>query len=110
VDRVVPGADGGGYSRGNIRPSCRPCNSSTGGALGAERAKIKKGSSTVDLKIYMSVKNAAARYNVSVRTIYRWIHDGSLPASKIRQNFLIPIKRADAAVKAAGYEIKETSK
>lgn len=33
VDRIVPGRDGGTYRRGNIRPACGPCNSSTGGAL-----------------------------------------------------------------------------
>ena len=33
VDRVVPGRDGGRYTRDNIRPACGPCNSETGGAL-----------------------------------------------------------------------------
>lgn len=33
VDRIVPGRDGGTYRRDNIRPACRGCNSSTGGAL-----------------------------------------------------------------------------
>lgn len=37
VDRVVPGAEGGRYVRGNIRPMCAGCNSETGGRLGAER-------------------------------------------------------------------------
>jgi 5-methylcytosine-specific restriction endonuclease McrA len=32
VDRIVPGCQGGGYARTNIRPACAPCNSSTGGA------------------------------------------------------------------------------
>jgi hypothetical protein len=37
VDRVVPGAEGGRYVRGNIRPMCAGCNSETGGRLGAQR-------------------------------------------------------------------------
>lgn len=38
VDRFpVPGAKGGTYTRGNIRPGCGPCNSRQGGALGAAR-------------------------------------------------------------------------
>ena len=34
VDRIVPGALGGKYTRDNIRPACAPCNESTGGSLG----------------------------------------------------------------------------
>lgn len=26
VDRIVPGKNGGGYRRNNIRPACGPCN------------------------------------------------------------------------------------
>lgn len=37
VDRIVPGCRGGRYTRDNIRPACAPCNTSTGGALGAGR-------------------------------------------------------------------------
>ena len=37
ADRRVPGCKGGTYARHNIRPACAPCNSSTGGALGARR-------------------------------------------------------------------------
>ena len=37
VDRIVPGAEGGRYVRGNIRPMCGPCNSRTGGELGNAR-------------------------------------------------------------------------
>ncbi|MBB4689798.1 HNH endonuclease [Amycolatopsis jiangsuensis] len=33
VDRIVPGRDGGRYTRDNIRPACGMCNSQTGGAL-----------------------------------------------------------------------------
>lgn len=29
VDRIVPGSQGGRYTRGNIRPACQFCNSST---------------------------------------------------------------------------------
>lgn len=37
VDRIVPGAAGGTYVRGNIQPACAPCNQYTGGKLGYER-------------------------------------------------------------------------
>jgi len=37
ADRIVPGIEGGTYARSNIRPACMPCNSSTGGKLGAAR-------------------------------------------------------------------------
>lgn len=37
VDRKKPGAEGGRYTRDNIRPCCLPCNSETGGALGSAR-------------------------------------------------------------------------
>lgn len=30
VDRIKPGCQGGTYARGNIRPACGTCNSSTG--------------------------------------------------------------------------------
>jgi hypothetical protein len=35
ADRVTPGALGGTYRRSNIRPACPPCQSHTGGKLGA---------------------------------------------------------------------------
>lgn len=37
VDRIVMGCDGGRYTRDNIVPKCRPCNSSEGGRVGAAR-------------------------------------------------------------------------
>lgn len=37
VDRIIPGCQGGSYRRSNIRPSCQPCASLTGAALGNER-------------------------------------------------------------------------
>lgn len=37
VDRIIPGCEGGTYRRGNIQPSCGPCNMSHGGKLGAKR-------------------------------------------------------------------------
>jgi 5-methylcytosine-specific restriction endonuclease McrA len=37
ADRIIPGAEGGTYRRNNLRPACGPCNSETGGALGATR-------------------------------------------------------------------------
>ncbi len=33
VDRILPGCQGGRYTRDNIRPACRTCNESTGGML-----------------------------------------------------------------------------
>lgn len=30
VDRIVPGAEGGRYVRGNVRPACRKCNQADG--------------------------------------------------------------------------------
>lgn len=36
VDRIIPGARGGKYTRDNIRPSCGPCNVETGNILKAE--------------------------------------------------------------------------
>lgn len=36
-DRLVLGADGGSYRRGNIQPSCRPCQREQGGRVGAAR-------------------------------------------------------------------------
>lgn len=42
VDRIIPGCQGGTYRRSNIRPACAPCNESTGGKLGAARAKANK--------------------------------------------------------------------
>lgn len=39
VDRVIPGCEGGTYRRDNLRPACGPCNSETGGQLGAARRK-----------------------------------------------------------------------
>ena len=41
VDRIVPGCQGGTYRRNNIRPSCQPCASFTGGVLGASRRNAK---------------------------------------------------------------------
>lgn len=32
VDRIIPGCQGGRYTRNNIRPACGPCNSETGGS------------------------------------------------------------------------------
>lgn len=32
VDRIIPGCQGGKYTRDNIRPACAKCNSETGGA------------------------------------------------------------------------------
>lgn len=33
VDRIIPGCQGGKYTRDNIRPACAACNSETGGAV-----------------------------------------------------------------------------
>jgi hypothetical protein len=37
ADRLVLGADGGSYRRGNIQPACGPCQSQQGGEIGAAR-------------------------------------------------------------------------
>lgn len=39
----VPGCEGGTYARGNIRPMCGTCNSSSGGRLGNSRKTIQRG-------------------------------------------------------------------
>lgn len=41
VDRIVPGAEGGKYQPNNIRAACLPCQSYTGGLLGAARKREK---------------------------------------------------------------------
>lgn len=33
VDRIIPHCRGGTYRHNNIRPSCGPCNSVTGGSM-----------------------------------------------------------------------------
>lgn len=38
VDRIMPGAEGGRYTRDNIRAACAGCNSETGGQLGGMRS------------------------------------------------------------------------
>lgn len=40
ADRIVPGALGGRYVRGNLRPACGPCNSETGGHLRVALAAV----------------------------------------------------------------------
>lgn len=42
ADRIIPGAEQGTYRRGNIRPACQPCQSTTGGRLGAARRKANR--------------------------------------------------------------------
>lgn len=39
----LAGIDGGTYVRGNIRPMCGTCNSSSGGKLGAQRKAARNG-------------------------------------------------------------------
>lgn len=39
VDRIVPGAHGGRYVRGNIQPMCRKCNSRTGAKLASRKRR-----------------------------------------------------------------------
>jgi len=41
VDRIIPGCEGGRYTRGNIRPMCGFHNQSTGGVLGNKRSQQK---------------------------------------------------------------------
>jgi 5-methylcytosine-specific restriction endonuclease McrA len=33
VDRIIPGCEGGRYTRDNIRPACGPCNSEDGNLI-----------------------------------------------------------------------------
>lgn len=42
VDRIIPGCHGGTYRRNNIRPACSPCNTETGGKLGADQRAANK--------------------------------------------------------------------
>lgn len=42
ADRIVPGAEGGTYRRGNIRPCCLGCNAETGGHLGVARKRAQR--------------------------------------------------------------------
>lgn len=43
ADRITPGAHGGRYVRGNIRPACTLCQCITGGELsGQQRRKAKR--------------------------------------------------------------------
>lgn len=37
ADRIVPGREGGRYTRDNIRPACGPCNSADGAPHGGRR-------------------------------------------------------------------------
>lgn len=54
VDRITPGCEGGSYfDKANIRPACGPCNSETGGALGAARRR------TVDKTPVRGVKSSS---------------------------------------------------
>lgn len=49
VDRYpLAGCDGGRYVRGNIRPMCGTCNSSSGGKLGASRRYVRVSFQDVD--------------------------------------------------------------
>lgn len=48
----------------------------------------------VDSKPYLTVKEAAKILNVSIRTMYRLIEDGSLPSVNLFER-LIRIKRSD---------------
>lgn len=41
VDRIIPGALGGKYTRDNIRPACSACNTETGSALGVQRRGLR---------------------------------------------------------------------
>lgn len=42
VDRIVPGVEGGRYTRDNIRPACGACNSETGAHLAHARRREAK--------------------------------------------------------------------
>jgi hypothetical protein len=40
ADRIVPGAEGGTYSRDNIQPACGPCQSEQGARLAHSRREL----------------------------------------------------------------------
>lgn len=42
IDRIIPGCKGGTYARNNLRPSCLPCNASTGSLLARRGAQRKR--------------------------------------------------------------------
>lgn len=41
ADRIIPGCDGGRYTRGNIRPACKPCQDSQGGRISAGNRALR---------------------------------------------------------------------
>jgi hypothetical protein len=43
VDRIIPGLYGGKYTRHNIQPACKPCNS----AMGSKRRRTMRAFGTV---------------------------------------------------------------
>ena len=53
---------------------------------------------------YLTVKQAATRLNVSKWTIYRWIHDGRLKASKLSPG-TVRIKQDDVDALVANTEV-----
>lgn len=46
-DRIQLGADGGSYRRGNILPSCRPCQCEQGGQVGPARKRARVAAANV---------------------------------------------------------------
>lgn len=50
---------------------------------------------------YYDVKRVAAILGVSPMTIYRAIHDGQIPAVRVRRRFLVPAGALDDLTRAA---------
>jgi len=42
VDRIVPGIEGGRYTRDNTRPACLPCNAADGARIGHARTQVRR--------------------------------------------------------------------
>lgn len=48
ADRIIPGARGGTYERGNLRPACQPCQTETGNEIWTDlRIELREVPSTV---------------------------------------------------------------
>lgn len=68
VDRIVPGADGGRYTRDNIRAACAGCNSETGGALGGARAQAAR---STHARIHAGVRDSVTHESPTVPMVER---------------------------------------
>jgi len=56
-------------------------------------------------QLYLSARDLATRYGVSVRTVWRWVADGHLPKPEelpgnVRRWLLVDIERIEEAARA----------